>query len=48
VKASQQLPGQYLGYVRQIPKTQRAKFRNISQAQGREKAIAAMNKQLGK
>lgn len=47
-KASYQVQGQYLGYIRQIPKTQRAKYQRLAKEQGREKAIAALKKALGK
>jgi hypothetical protein len=47
-KASQQLQGQYLGYIRQIAKTKRAIYQKISKTAGREEAIAAMKKALGK
>jgi hypothetical protein len=46
--ASQKLQGQYLGYIRQIPKTKRAVYQRISKMKGREEAIAAMKKALGK
>jgi hypothetical protein len=48
VAASRQLQGQYLGYMRQIPKTKRASFQKISRTEGREAAVAAMKKALGK
>jgi hypothetical protein len=47
-RASQKVQGQYLGYLRQIAKSGRARFQNIAKKEGREKAIAAMKKQLGK
>jgi O6-methylguanine-DNA--protein-cysteine methyltransferase len=47
-KASQQLQGQYLGFMRQIRKTARAKYKRIANDFGREKAVAAMRKALGK
>jgi hypothetical protein len=47
-RASQQLQGQYLGLIRQIPKTKRAFYQKVSKAKGREEAIAAMKKALGK
>jgi hypothetical protein len=47
-RASQQLQGQYLGYMRQIAKTGRAKFKKIAESEGREKAIEAMKKALGR
>jgi hypothetical protein len=47
-KASRQIQGQYLGYMRQIPKTARAKYKVLAKKVGREQAIAAMRKALGK
>src|SRR5260370_523575 len=47
-QASQAVQGQYLGYIRQVAKKERPKFQKIAKEQGREKAIAAMKKQLGK
>jgi hypothetical protein len=47
-KASQRLQGQYLGYMRQIAKAKRAIYKKISKEKGREEAIAAMKKALGK
>jgi hypothetical protein len=47
-KASQQLQGQYLGYISQIPKNAREKYQRIAKADGREQAIAAMRKALGR
>jgi hypothetical protein len=47
-RASQQLQGQYLGLIRQIPKTKRAFYQKISKAKGREEAIAAMKKAVRK
>lgn len=47
-RASYQLQGQYLGYMRQIPERQRAKFKKMAKADGRENAVAAMKKVLGK
>jgi O6-methylguanine-DNA--protein-cysteine methyltransferase len=46
--ASQKLQGQYLGYLRQVPDGQRNRFKTLAKDQGREKAVAAMKKQLGK
>ena len=46
--ASFQLQGQYLGYMRQIPEREKAKFKAMAKKDGREKAVAAMKKRLGK
>lgn len=46
--ASQQVQGQYLGFLRQIPKKDRAKYQSIAREKSREDAIAAMKKALGK
>jgi hypothetical protein len=48
VAASRKLQGQYLGLIRQIPKTKRGVYQKISSAKGREAAIAAMKKALRK
>ncbi|MGZ5493146.1 MAG: hypothetical protein ACXW3E_06545 [Thermoanaerobaculia bacterium] len=47
-KASQQIQGQYLGYMQQIRKSARAKYKVIAKKLGREKAIVAMKNALGK
>jgi TolA-binding protein len=47
-RASQQLQGQYLGYMRQIPETQRERYKKIATTEGRERAVAAMKIALGK
>jgi hypothetical protein len=46
--ASRQLQGRYLGLIRQIPETRRAKFKKIAKADGREAAIKALRSVLGK
>jgi hypothetical protein len=46
--ASRKLQGQYIAYIRQIPKRGRKRFAEIAQKSGREAAIAAMKKQVGK
>lgn len=48
VLASQRIQGQYLGYMRQIPEKEREKYRALAKKDGREKAIVAMKKALGK
>ena len=47
-RASYQLQGQYLGYMRQIPERQRVKYKTMAKTEGRESAVAAMKKALGK
>lgn len=48
VAASQKLQGQYLGYMRQIPEGDRKRFQEIAKSKGREPAVLAMKKRLGK
>jgi hypothetical protein len=47
-QASQAIQGQYIGYIRQVAKKERPKFQKIAKEHGREKAIAAIKKRLGK
>lgn len=47
-RASQKIQGQYLGYISQIAERERPKFQKLAKEDGREKAIAAMKKRLGK
>ena len=46
--ASQKIQGQYLGFLRQIPKTARKRFQELAKTKGREAAIAEMRNKLGK
>ncbi len=46
--ASRQLQGRYLGLIRQIPATKRAKFQKIAKASGREAAVRALRVTLGR
>ena len=46
--ASRQLQGQYIAYIRQIPKRGRKRFAEMAKKNGREAAITAMKNQLGK
>ena len=48
VAESQRLQGQYLGYMRQVPEGDRKRFADIAKTKGREAAIAALKKRLGK
>jgi hypothetical protein len=48
VAATRKLQGQYLGFISQIPKTKRAPYQKIAKTKGREEAIAAIRKTLGK
>ena len=48
VAASQKLQGQYLGYMRQVPEGDRKRFADIAKTKGREAAVAALKKRLGK
>jgi|SRR5581483_9581481 len=47
-RASYKVQGQYIGYLRQIPKSQRARFQRIAKGEGRERAIHLMRERLGK
>lgn len=42
--ASMKLQGRYLGLIAKVAKKDRAKYRRMAKAQGRDKAIAAMEK----
>jgi hypothetical protein len=46
--ASRRIQGQYLGLVRQIPATQRGKFKKIALEEGREAAIRQLRVALAK
>ena len=48
VAASRKLQGAYLGRLRQIPEGDRKTFQDIAKTKGREAAVAAMKKRLGK
>jgi hypothetical protein len=48
VAASRKLQGAYLGRLRQIPEGDRKAFQDIAKTKGREAAVAAMKKRLGK
>jgi len=43
--ASRKLQGQYIAYIRQIPKRGRKRFAEIARKNGREAAVSAMKKQ---
>jgi len=47
-RASYRLQGQYVAHIRQIPERERARFKRMAKAEGREKAVAEMKKRLGK
>jgi hypothetical protein len=47
-KASMQLQGQYLGLIQKFPKSKREGFKAMARKDGRENAIAAMKKALGR
>ena len=47
-QAGRKLQGRYLGLIRQIPASQRAKFSTMAKNDGRQAAIDAMRAQLGK
>jgi hypothetical protein len=46
IAASWKLQGKYLGLIRLIPKTRRAKYKAIALDKGREAAITAMRAEL--
>ena len=48
VMASRRLQGQYLGLIRQIPARGRKQFKRIAAEQGREAAVNALRKTLGR
>ncbi len=45
---SQKLQGQYIGFLRQLPLKDRPKYQEIARKHGREQAIVAIRKALGK
>ena len=45
---SQKLQGQYIGFLRQLPLKDRPKYQELARTKGRETAIAAIRKALGK
>jgi len=47
-RASYRVQGRYIGYLRQIPKRERARFQRIAKGEGRERAIHLMRQRLGK
>jgi hypothetical protein len=48
VIASRKVQGQYIGYMRQLPEKDRGKYAEMAKSKGREAAITAMKKALGK
>lgn len=47
-RASRQLQGRYLGLIRQIPASQRARYAKVAKDKGREAAIKEMQSALNK
>ena len=47
VAVARKLQGQYLGRLRQVPKSEKDKFKKIANEQGVAAAVAALNKRLG-
>lgn len=47
-RASRQLQGRYLGLIRQIPASQRARYARVAKDKGREAAIKEMQSALNK
>jgi O6-methylguanine-DNA--protein-cysteine methyltransferase len=48
VLRSRALQGQYIGLLRQIPEGDRKRFQDIARDRGREVAVAALKRRLGK
>lgn len=48
VARSRALQGQYIGLLRQVPEGDRKRFADIARSRGREAAVAALRKRLGK
>lgn len=48
MRESRALQGQYIGLLRQVPKGNRKRFADIARTRGREAAVAALKKRLGK
>ena len=48
VAASRRLQGQYIRAIRNVPKNQRDRFAKLAKAEGREAAIAAIEKKFSK
>lgn len=46
--AARKLQGQYIGFLRQLPEKERPKYQEIARTRGREQAIVAIRKALGK
>ena len=46
--ASQQIQGRYIAYLRQLPAKDRPRYQTIAKTKGREAAIAAIRKALGR
>ncbi len=47
-RASQQLQGRYLGLIRQVPASKRARYTKVAKEKGREAAIKEMTAALGR
>ena len=48
VARSRALQGQYIGLLRQVPEGDRKRFADIARTKGREAAVSALKKRLGK
>jgi O6-methylguanine-DNA--protein-cysteine methyltransferase len=48
VRKSRALQGQYIGLLRQIPDGDRKRFQDMARDQGREAAVEALKRRLGK
>ncbi len=45
---SRALQGQYIGLLRQVPEGDRKRFQDLARGKGREAAVSALKKRLGK
>ena len=48
IQKSRALQGQYIGLLRQIPEGDRRRFQDIAKIKGRDVAVAALKRRLGK
>ena len=48
IQKSRALQGQYIGLLRQIPEGDRRRFQEIAKVKGRQIAVAALKRRLGK
>lgn len=48
VQQSRALQGQYIGLLRQVPEGDRKRFQDLAKTKGREVAVSALKRRLGK